>query len=105
MHELLRIKALPDAALDAAAAFTREYLTSARAVLSGGADLTIVLPQAPYDHRDWRRALARDLARAHAPARINIIAGSDDLRISATADYLAKAAGVTGQYLELARDE
>ena len=105
MHELLRIKELPDAALDAAAAFTREYLTSVRGTLAGGADLTIVLPQAPYDHRDWRRALARDLARAHAPARINVIAGSGDARISAAADYLANAPGVTGQYLELARDE
>ncbi len=56
------------------------------------------MPAAPYDHADWRRAVARDLARAYAPKRVNVVGGND---LAATLDYLAGAPGVTGQYLPL----
>jgi len=59
------------------------------------------MPLAPYDHVDWRRAVARDLARAAAPARVNLIAGDDQRAIVAALAFLEDARGVTGQYLPL----
>lgn len=98
---VLRVAGLPEGALEAAAEFHREWLPRARAQLADGEQaLAIVLPRAPYDHADWRRAAARDLARAAAPQRVNIVAGEGDAVAPALA-YLARAPGVTGQYLRL----
>lgn len=93
---------LPDSAIEASAAFMADHLAPVRAAIGSGADdsLAIILPAVPSDHRDWRRSLARDLARAHAPARVNVIAGDDADRLGAILHYLASAKGVTGQYLE-----
>ncbi len=101
-HAVMRIEQLPAGALEAAAQFHREWVHKARASLSGKDSLTIVLAGATYDHLDWRRAAARDLARAAAPARVNIIAGGDEAAIDSALAFLADAAGVTGQYLPLA---
>jgi hypothetical protein len=99
---VLRIAALPAGALDAAAAFHGEWTTQARTMIeSGHRSMVVILPPAPYDHSDWRRAAARDLARAAAPARVNIVAGDDESAIAATLAFLQDAAGVTGQYLPL----
>lgn len=99
-QSVLRIERLPEGALDAAAAFHADWLIRARDSLANGCNaLAIVLPPAPYDHGDWRRAAARDLARAAAPARVNIVAGADDRAIGATIAFLETAPGVTGQYL------
>lgn len=96
----LHIAHLPDEALDAAAAFHREWLQCAREMIAGDIEaLAIVLPEAAYDHTDWRRAAARDLARVAAPARVNIVAGNDERAIASTLAFLAAAPGVTGQYL------
>lgn len=98
----LRIEALPPAPLDAAAEFHRAQLDHARELLASDIDtLAIVLPAAPKDHDDWRRALARDLARAYAPKRVNVVGGSDTAAISAMLAYLRDAPGITGQYLPL----
>ncbi len=99
----LRIDALPEAPIDASAAFHCTHLERARERLSTGADaLVIVLPYAPTDHDDWRRALARDLARAHAPQRANVIGGgSPPEALAAMLEYLRDAPGITGQYLPL----
>ncbi|MHA7818950.1 MAG: Rossmann fold domain-containing protein [Erythrobacter sp.] len=96
------ISDLPDSAVLASAAFMSDHLEPARALIGQGAEdsLAIILPAAPSDHRDWRRTLARDLARAHAPARVNVIGGSDADTCAALLHYLASAKGVTGQYLE-----
>ena len=97
---MLRIEWLPEGALDAAAAFHADWLVRARDALANGCEaLAIVVPPAPYDHSDWRRAAARDLARAAAPARVNIVAGDDDRAIGATIAFLESAPGITGQYL------
>ena len=100
MQAELRVEGLPADALAAAGAFYGEWLDRAHAALGKADALAIVLPSAPYDHRDWRRAAARDLARAHAPKRVNIVAGDGQDGVLATLAYLAGAPGVTGQYLE-----
>jgi hypothetical protein len=101
MMQQLEIGLLPDAALDAATAFMALYLEAARALL-GEPDCTalaILLPSAEHDHTDWRRTLARDLAREVTPKRVNIVAGHPDDARMATLRFLADAPGVTGQYL------
>lgn len=95
---VLDCSALPVNALEAAARFHGEFLPQVAKLLDGADSLVIVMPAAPYDHADWRRAAARDLARAHAPSRVNVVGGND---VAATLEYLAKAPGVTGQYLPL----
>ena len=101
-HAVLRIDALPEGALDAAREFHAIWVEHARRqLLAGDAALTIVVPPAPYDHTDWRRATVRDLARAETPARVNMIAGDDPAAIASALGYLEGAPGVTGQYLPL----
>jgi hypothetical protein len=92
---------LPDGALEAASAFLAEHLVAARNILAEAETtaLAIVLAPAPHDHRDWRRALGRDLARAAAPKRVNIVAGHPGEALEATLRFLADAPGVTGHYL------
>lgn len=102
MGGALTITSLPAAALDAAAEFSSVYLPTIKAQLDDGQNLTVLLPPAPYDHADWRRAMVHDLARAYAPARVNFISGIAGESVDATIDYLDSADGVTGQYLETA---
>ena len=92
---------LPEGALDAAGAFMASHLATVRAALAE-ADCTavaIVLPPAAYDHRDWRQALARDLAREATPVRINVVAGVPGAALEAILRFLSDAQGLTGQYL------
>ncbi len=67
-----------------------------------GEDVLLVLPPADHTHRAWRLAAVQELARAAAPRRVNSVASAHEAAIAATADYLARAEGVTGQYLLLA---
>jgi len=98
MQAVLRIGSLPEAALDAAAAFHRRYLPEARSRLEGESDaLALVFLAAPYDHSGWRKAAVADLARESAPKRVNGVAGSDAAAIDATLAWLAQAPGITGQ--------
>lgn len=101
MMRQLEIGLLPAGALDAAMAFMALHLEAARAALAEPETtaLTITLPPAPHDHRDWRRALARDLAREVTPKRVNIVAGHPGDARNAVLRFLADAPGVTGQYL------
>jgi hypothetical protein len=102
---VLTVSDLPESALDAAARFHRDYVNHVRLLAEGSvADVAVVLPAAPYDHADWRRAAAHDLARALAPVRVNLVAGSDQAAIAATLAYLTNAPGVTGHYLALHGD-
>ena len=103
MQVELRVTGLPNDALGAARQFYDEWLGPAEELLASECtSLSIILPDAPYDHDDWRRAAARDLARAHAPKRVNVVAGAEGESLSGTLDYLAGAPGVTGQYLKTA---
>lgn len=101
MQRQLEIGLLPDGALDAQTAFMALHLEAARALLADTVTtaLAIVLPPAEHGHRDWRLALARDLAREVAPKRVNIVSGHHGEALAATLRFLADAPGVTGQYL------
>lgn len=99
MQAVLTIDRLPAAPIEAAAQFHREYLRQAENLLAGEVDaLAIVLPSAPTDHDDWRRTLARDLARASKPKRVNVVGAASDEARDALLSYLGDAPGVTGQY-------
>jgi hypothetical protein len=98
---VLRVEHLPAGAVAAAEMFHREWLASVQTTLAEGySSLVIIFPPANYDHGDWRRAIARDLARQAAPARVNVIAGTG-AAVEAALTYLALAPGVTGQYLRV----
>lgn len=101
MQRQLEVGLLPDAALDAATAFMAFHLEAARAILADPATtaLAIILPPAAHDHRDWRLALVRDLAREATPLRVNVVAGAPGEARDATLRFLSDAPGVTGQYL------
>ncbi|NNF94575.1 MAG: hypothetical protein HKP43_10735 [Altererythrobacter sp.] len=98
----LKVEHLPAEPLDAAATFHREHLDPAIAALEvAAANLTIILPPAPSDHDDWRRSIARDLARKFAPKRVNVLGGGGKEAVQSMLAYLRGASGVTGQYLPL----
>ncbi len=98
----LQVPPLPDLPSSAAAAFHRDVMPEAAALLGDGAtDLTLLFAPADHTHTAWRHAAVQTLAREHAPARVNAIAGADDAAIAAALAYLEAADGVTGQYLPL----
>jgi hypothetical protein len=90
---------LPEGALQASAEFYAKHLDAARTAM-GEDDLVIALPPAEYNHADWRRALARDLARECTPSRVNVISTADEGQKEALISYLAGAKGITGHYLQ-----
>jgi hypothetical protein len=95
---------LPDEPLDAAARFYGEVLERVEARLNplrDGEDLLLIFPPADHTHRGWRLAAVQELARRHAPRRVNAVACDDEAAIAAAERYLAAAPGVTGQYLPL----
>ncbi len=100
MQRCHEVSLLPEAPLDAAMAFMALHLEAARALLADPdtSALAIILPPAAHDHRDWRLALARDLAREAAPKRVNVVAGGPGDARAATLGFLANAHGVTGHY-------
>ena len=98
---LLRIGALPDEALAAAAEFHAVVLPGILTELGRGETLTLVFAPADHTHRAWRLAAVQGLARQHAPVRVNALASDDERAIAAALKYLAAAEGVTGQYLLL----
>jgi hypothetical protein len=96
----LKIDDMPGDTVEAPAIFYGKYLGAIERLLASDASaLAIWLPSAPRSHDDWRRAAARDLARSHAPKRVNIVSGDEGVEIAATLTYLENAPGITGQYL------
>ena len=93
-----RIDGLPGSALAAAAQFHQEHLPAIERQLADVQVLTVVFPAAAYDHRAWRSAAIADMARQHAPARVNGIAGDESDALTRAAAWLASAPGITGQY-------
>ena len=99
---VLEIASLPSAPTAAAAQFYSTHLGEISAYLaSSRGHLTVVLSFGDKDHDDWRRAAARDLAREHAPIRVNFVGGGDKMAQDKALAYLRNAPGVTGQYLPL----
>lgn len=102
MSAVLVVEGLPDEPLAAAAAFFRDHLDEAKQLLAAAPPngLVIQLGHADHSHRDWRMALARDLARTFTPTRVNVIGVGSDDDAAAMLAYLSDAPGVTGQYLQ-----
>lgn len=96
---LLRVGALPDEALAAAAQFHAQVLPRVLDAAAHGDDLVLVFDPADHTHRDWRNGVVRGLARQFAPVRVNAIAGDDQAAIVAAGEYLGRAPGLTGQLL------
>ena len=102
---VLTVDDLPGDALGASARFHAGHVARVQQEgADGAAAVVIVLPPAPVDHTDWRRAAAHDLARALAPVRVNMVAGRVGTSLDATLAYLGNASGVTGHYLQLDGD-
>lgn len=95
----IAVDGLPDDPLSAAGVFHQHWLAHVESILEGGEDVMLVLPSADHTHREWRLAITAGLARKHTPRRINTVAGEGDA-VDASETYLAKAPGITGQYLE-----
>ena len=89
---------LPDAPLAASAMVYADWLPHIVGALCEGMDVMVTLPPADHTHREWRRALAAMLARAHTPRRCNVVAG-EGAAVAAFEAYLVAAPGITGQYL------
>ncbi|RYY32813.1 MAG: hypothetical protein EOP59_18575 [Sphingomonadales bacterium] len=90
---------LPEEPLAAAGVFHQHWLPHVETLLTSGEDVMVALAPADHTHREWRRAIAAGLARAHTPRRANVVAGESAVH-DAFAAYLEVAPGVTGQYLE-----
>ena len=102
VQRVFQLTGLPASALEAAAAFHVRHMPALNALLADApASVVIVLPSASYEHEGWRRAVVRDLARAHAPVRVNMLAGDDAQAVVAALAYLEQAPGVTGQLFDL----
>ena len=97
---LVEVDALPAAPVDAAALFHADFAPRVRSMARTG-DVVAIFPPARPDHRDWRLAAIRDLARAAAPNRVNGVVGDDVDQVSDMLYYLQSAHGVTGQVFEL----
>ncbi len=101
-QRVLSVTQLPESSLMAAEAFMADHLEEARALLSDDAvaALAIALPAAGPEHKDWRTAIARDLAREYTPKRVNVAAGAPGKSLEEVLAYLGNAPGVTGHYVE-----
>lgn len=94
-----RVEGLPEAPIDAAAAFYADHVPLIRQG-SPGADLVVIHFQpAGHEHCGWRLAAVQELARELAPIRINAVVGGDDAGIAETIAFLESAPAITGQLL------
>ncbi len=98
---LLRVGQLPEAALAAAAEFHARVLPQIYPHPKEEGDLVLLFLPADHTHLGWRTAVVQDLAREHAPIRVNGIASDDEAAIAAALHYIADAPGVTGQHWPL----
>ncbi|RJY08006.1 Rossmann fold domain-containing protein [Aurantiacibacter aquimixticola] len=96
----LEARGLPEAPLDAAAAFSTRLVAEARALAPG--DLVILFDHADHTHDSWRRAAVEELAREGVPGRVNAVVGPAGEGLEQAATYLERAPGVTGQIFSLA---
>lgn len=98
----LRVGPLPEAPLDAAAAFHGEWLARVREAAAHAPEhLTLIFVPADHTHSVWRLAAVQELAREHAPKRINALESDEEPAIHAALAYIALADGLTGQVLPL----
>jgi hypothetical protein len=95
--EVVRVEALPEAPLEAAADFHARVLPG----LPRDADLLLVFAPADRPHRLWRLAAVQELARAAAPHRVNGVAAATEAGLRAVLALIDSGKGITGQYLVL----
>ena len=95
----IEVEGLPHDPLGAAGLFHQNWLDPIERALQAGQDVMVALEPADHTHGEWRKAAAAMLARKHTPQRVNLVSGEGDA-IDAVEAYLARAPGVTGQYLE-----
>ena len=101
-ESVYRIGPLPPGSLDAATLFHHDHLPELEKLFAGAiGSVVVVFPVADYTHKAWRRAAIAELARLHAPARINAVVGEESRSLSDVIAYLHAAPGVTGQLLAL----
>lgn len=94
----MRISPLPASATKAAREYYGIWAVQVDRALSGIDDcLTLHFDPAEADHKAWRRAVVADLAREHAPVRINAVVGSDGSGVARAIAWLERAPGITGQ--------
>ena len=98
----IEVEGLPQDPLAAAGLFHQNWLDPIERALGEGQDVMVTLEPADHTHGEWRKAAAAMLARKHTPQRVNLIAG-EGAALDAIEAYLAKAPGITGQYLEAAK--
>jgi len=103
---VLPISGLPHSPLDAAAAFHAEWLPRIRTLIGAADDtrnehLVLIFPLADHCHRAWRLAAVQELARAHAPRRINALVSDSPPGQRAGQALLERCEGITGQVLVL----
>ncbi len=97
----IEVEGLPEDPLGAAGLFHQNWLDPIERALDEGLDVMIVLEPADHTHGEWRKSVAAMLARKHTPRRVNLVAGAGG-ELAAVEEYLARAPGITGQYLEAA---
>jgi hypothetical protein len=98
---IISARGLPSEPIDAAGEFLSRVVPEVRATIRlGQLPACIVFDPADHTHTAWRMASVQSLAREAAPGRINAVVGAADT-VAAAAAYLARAPGVTGQYLPL----
>jgi len=101
-QQVVPITGLPPDPLAAASHFHANHLPELRKLLAGTCDSVVIVVQAAnHEHEGWRRAIVRDLARAHAPVRVNMLASDEVDAVVAALAYLEHAPGVTGQLFDL----
>ncbi len=95
---------LPNAPLDAAAAFHVEIVPEIRAAIARTTDLVVCFDPVEPSHRAWRLAAIQELAREAAPScRVNglVIQEANPGGNAEAMQFLHSAPGVTGQVLEV----
>jgi hypothetical protein len=95
----MAVQGLPEAPLDAAAAFHAQWLPEARAALAAGHDLVLVFAPAGHEHRGWRLAAVQELAREAAPLRVNALVATDGPGLMEMLGWLEQAEAITGEML------
>jgi hypothetical protein len=99
---VVRVGTRHEGALEAAAAFYAGLLPMVQVTIEETQnDLVLVFEPASHEHHAWRLAVVQQLARDHAPLRVNAIESDDETAIAAAMIYVDQAPGLTGQLLRL----